>query len=74
MRERWALCWSVTYLPEKEGMQLNILQKYAHLQNGFATTVSFCSARILSLPALTLIVGKQPGMHPPLLGVADASR
>ena len=74
MRERWALCWSATDLLDKLGMLVNVMQKYAHLLNGFATTVSFCAARNSSLFALTLIIGKQPGMHPPPLGVADPSR
>ena len=74
MRERRALRWSATYLQEEKGMQSNTMQKYAPLQNGFATIVSSCAARTLSLPLLTLIIGKQPGMHPPLLGVADALR
>ena len=50
-------------------MQADIMQKYVHHQNAFVTTVSFVAAQVLPLHALILNIGKQPGMHPPLLGV-----
>lgn len=70
MRECWALCWSGTYLSGEEGLQADIMQKYARHQNAYATTVSVSVALILPPGALTFNTGKQPGMHPPLSEVA----
>lgn len=50
-------------------MQANVMQKYALHQNAYVTIVSFLASLILPLHALTVIKGKQPGMHLPLLDV-----
>ena len=69
MRECWALRWSATYLPGAEGMQADIIQKYARHQNAYVTTVGRLVSSVLPLRALTFNTGKQPGMHLPLLYV-----
>lgn len=53
----------------EQGMQANIMQKYAHHQNAYAITVSFYASLVLPLRALTVSTGKQPGMHLLLLDV-----